>query len=62
MRAYEHVARMHNALGVTDPASEEVAPFHGPPRSGKSSIASAIQNTFNGVWMYLGVDGFIHSR
>jgi chloramphenicol 3-O phosphotransferase len=25
---------------------------------GKSSIARAIQNTFDGVWMNLGVDGF----
>jgi Domain of unknown function (DUF4037) len=31
VRAYEYVARMHNALGVTDPVSEEVAPFHGRP-------------------------------
>ena len=38
-------------------------PGHGvvlnrPPRSGKSSIVRAIQNTFDGVWMNLGVDGF----
>ena len=31
VRAYEYVARMHNALGVTDPVSEEVASFHGRP-------------------------------
>jgi chloramphenicol 3-O-phosphotransferase len=31
--------------------------LNGPPRSGKSSIAAAIQNSFEGVWMNLGVDG-----
>ena len=30
-RAYECLARMHNALVVTDRVSEEVAPFHGRP-------------------------------
>jgi hypothetical protein len=30
-RAYEHVARMHNALGVTEPVGETVASFHGRP-------------------------------
>jgi chloramphenicol 3-O phosphotransferase len=33
--------------------------LNGTPRSGKSSIAVAIQNTFEGVWMNLGVDGFM---
>ena len=33
--------------------------LNGPPRSGKSSIATAIQETFEGVWMNLGVDGFM---
>jgi chloramphenicol 3-O phosphotransferase len=32
--------------------------LNGAPRSGKSSIAKAIQDTFEGVWMNLGVDGF----
>ena len=32
--------------------------LNGTPRSGKSSIAAAIQNTFEGVWMNLGVDRF----
>ena len=35
--------------------------LNGPPRSGKSSIAAAIQNSFEGVWMNLGVDGFKQS-
>ncbi|WP_312092112.1 phosphotransferase-like protein [Niallia sp.] len=33
--------------------------LNGAPRSGKSSIASAIQNLFEGVWMNLGVDQFM---
>lgn len=32
--------------------------LNGTPRSGKSSIAAAIQTTFDGVWMNLGVDRF----
>jgi chloramphenicol 3-O phosphotransferase len=30
--------------------------LNGVPRSGKSSIAAAIQDSFDGVWMNLGVD------
>jgi chloramphenicol 3-O phosphotransferase len=30
--------------------------LNGPPRSGKSSIARAIQETLPGIWMNLGVD------
>ena len=30
--------------------------LNGAPRSGKSSIAAAIQETFDGIWMNLGVD------
>jgi Chloramphenicol phosphotransferase-like protein len=33
--------------------------LNGPPRSGKSSIAAAIQNSLEGVWMNLGVDRFM---
>ncbi|QGH34713.1 chloramphenicol phosphotransferase [Gracilibacillus salitolerans] len=33
--------------------------LNGTPRSGKSSIALSIQNTFKGVWMNLGVDQFM---
>ncbi|MGW5364956.1 chloramphenicol phosphotransferase CPT family protein [Actinopolymorpha pittospori] len=32
--------------------------LNGPPRAGKSSIVTEIQNTFDGVWMNLGVDRF----
>jgi len=56
----------------SSPASENVGPFqdeqggppgqivilNGTPRAGKSSIATVIQNTFEGVWMNLGVDRF----
>jgi chloramphenicol 3-O phosphotransferase len=33
--------------------------LNGTPRSGKSSIATVIQNTFEGVWMNMGVDRFM---
>ncbi len=36
----------------------QIVILNGTPRSGKSSIASVIQNTFEGVWMNLGVDRF----
>jgi chloramphenicol 3-O phosphotransferase len=36
----------------------QIVILNGPPRSGKSSVAAAIQRTFDGVWMNLGVDGF----
>lgn len=37
----------------------QIVILNGPPRSGKSSIATAIQETFDGIWMNLGVDGFM---
>src|SRR5213080_3086391 len=33
--------------------------LNGAPRSGKSSIVTAIQETFVGLWMNLGVDVFV---
>lgn len=33
--------------------------LNGAPRSGKSSIALAIQETFDGPWMNLGVDAYV---
>jgi chloramphenicol 3-O phosphotransferase len=33
--------------------------LNGPPRSGKSSLAKEIQETFEGVWMNIGVDSFM---
>jgi chloramphenicol 3-O phosphotransferase len=40
------------------PALGQIVILNGAPRSGKSSIAVVIQNTFAGVWMNLGVDRF----
>ena len=37
----------------------QIVILNGTPRSGKSSIAAAIQETFEGVWMNLGVDRFM---
>jgi chloramphenicol 3-O phosphotransferase len=34
----------------------QVVILNGVPRSGKSSIAAAIQQSFDGIWMNLGVD------
>ncbi|HET7580729.1 MAG TPA: chloramphenicol phosphotransferase [Bacillales bacterium] len=44
--------------------SQDVTPgqiviLNGTPRSGKSSIAAVIQETFEGVWMNLGVDRYM---
>ena len=36
----------------------QIVILNGVPRSGKSSIASVIQDTFDGPWMNLGVDTF----
>lgn len=41
-------------------ASGQIIILNGTPRSGKSSIATVIQNTFDGVWMNLGVDHVMH--
>src|SRR5688500_6119372 len=40
-------------------APGQIVILNGVPRSGKSSIAAAIQETFDGPWMSLGVDVFI---
>jgi chloramphenicol 3-O phosphotransferase len=42
----------HNAPG-------QIVILNGTPRSGKSSMATVIQNTFDGIWMNLGVDRFM---
>lgn len=44
-------------MGQKGPSGQVVI-LNGTPRSGKSSIATVIQNTFEGVWMNLGVDRF----
>jgi chloramphenicol 3-O phosphotransferase len=47
---------MKRMLQVDTPG--QIVILNGAPRSGKSSIAAVIQNTFEGVWMNLGVDRF----
>lgn len=42
-----------------DYAPGQIVILNGTPRSGKSSIAAAIQASFDGVWMNLGVDRFM---
>jgi chloramphenicol 3-O phosphotransferase len=41
------------------PAPGQIVILNGTPRSGKSSIAAVIQETFDGVWMNMGVDRFM---
>jgi chloramphenicol 3-O-phosphotransferase len=36
----------------------QIVILNGNPRAGKSSIATTIQNRFEGVWMNMGVDRF----
>ena len=40
-------------------AQGQIIILNGAPRSGKSSLVEVIQDTFDGVWMNLGVDGFM---
>lgn len=40
-------------------APGQIIILNGTPRSGKSSIIAVIQDTFEGVWMNLGVDRFM---
>jgi chloramphenicol 3-O phosphotransferase len=40
----------------TTPAPGQIIILNGTPRAGKSSIAAAIQDTFAGLWLNLGVD------
>lgn len=42
-----------------DDSLGQIIVLNGAPRSGKSSIAAAIQDTFDGVWMSMGVDAFM---
>jgi chloramphenicol 3-O phosphotransferase len=49
--------------GLPEPAggnaSGRIVILNGAPRSGKSSIVAAIQATFDGLWINLGVDRFM---
>jgi len=44
---------------ILEEAPGQIVVLNGTPRSGKSSIATMIQNTFDGIWMNVGVDRFI---
>ena len=41
---------------MDEPAPGQIVVLNGAPRSGKSSIVAVIQETFDGVWLNLGVD------
>ncbi len=40
------------------PSTGQIIILNGAPRAGKSSIASAIQETFDGIWINLGCDRY----
>jgi chloramphenicol 3-O phosphotransferase len=42
------------------PQLGQIIILNGVPRSGKSSIVAVIQDTFDGLWMNMGVDRFMH--
>lgn len=44
---------------MADATPGRIVILNGAPRSGKSSIAAVIQETFDGVWLNLGVDRFM---
>ncbi len=44
---------------VREDGPGRIVVLNGTPRSGKSSIAAAVQRTFDGVWLNLGVDHFM---
>src|SRR5215213_8047334 len=41
------------------PSLGQIVILNGTPRSGKSSIAAVIQETYDGLWMNLGVDHYM---
>ena len=43
------------------PAPGQIVILNGAPRAGQSSIVNVIQDSFEGVWMNLGVDVFARS-
>lgn len=43
------------------PRPGQIVILNGAPRSGKSSIAAAIQESFDGPWMNLGVDAYVNA-
>jgi chloramphenicol 3-O phosphotransferase len=47
---------MEQPAGAATASPGQIVILNGAPRSGKSSIAAVIQDTFEGVWVNLGVD------
>ena len=50
----------HGVVRLTDIPPGRIVILNGAPRSGKSSIATVIQERFDGPWMNLGVDAYVH--
>lgn len=48
-----NVSELHNSC------DGKIIILNGAPRSGKSSIAAVIQNTFDGIWLNMGVDHYM---
>src|SRR5205814_1953875 len=47
-----------NAAVAEEDTLGRIVILNGVPRAGKTSIATAIQNTFDGAWINLGVDRY----
>ena len=49
---------MNNRKEIVDTNQGQIVILNGTPRSGKTSIAHSIQDTFEGIWVNMGVDPF----
>jgi chloramphenicol 3-O phosphotransferase len=52
----DHESEDHLPTAAATPG--QIVILNGTPRAGKSSIVASIQNSFEGVWMNIGVDRF----
>ncbi len=59
MAGPDRLARRREACVSQFESPGQIVILNGAPRSGKSSIVRVIQEAFDGVWMNLGVDGFM---
>jgi chloramphenicol 3-O phosphotransferase len=57
MRLQPGSDQQSNQIQIHTPG--QIIILNGAPRSGKSSIVAVIQDTFDGLWMNLGVDRFM---